>query len=423
MTQRKKAVAGYGQPFMDSRGYWNIQIANGMKRGRTVYKRIRCKTLDGLRRKQRDFETKRARGMRVEHGEKIPTVAAFLTDWLEQSVATRNRFRTYERYRGIVYQYLIPYLDPRNTRPLDELDRRHVQAMINELAQPDLPKRKKGLAPRTLRNLKAVLRRALNVAVQDGALIRNVAKGVDVPPEPSNKKRTFTPAEVRIFFAAIEGHWLKAIFWTALLMGLREGELCGLRIEDLDLDTARLHPYQAIQRQKRTAEKGKLTTVPLKTEASNEPLPVPAPLVSVLRAQLALLEDARKQEDWEEHGLLFPSRRGTPLEPRNLFRSFKVILAAVNKRADREKRPQDKLPDIPFHNLRHTCGTLLAEMNVHPRVIQAVLRHASYYTTMRYYVHTQEATQAAAVEDLSAMLVEPERAIELPAPKVPRERG
>jgi integrase len=67
------------------------------------------------------------------------------------------------------------------------------------------------------------------------------------------------------------------------------------------------------------------------------------------------------------------------------------------------------LPNIPFHNLRHTCGTLLAVLGAHPRMIQAVLHHASHHTTMMYYVHADTSTERAAVEGLDTLLGAQER--------------
>lgn len=414
MYQRKRAQKGYGQPFQDSRGYWNIQIANGEKRGRTIYKRIRCKTMEGLRKKQKEFETKVARGQRVGKG--VPTLAAFLRQWIDLSVKTRNRYSTYKRYAQIAEQYLIPWLDPRGTRRIDELERTHIQEMINELGQADPPRRVKAQSPRSLRNIRSVLRRALQVAMNDGLVMRNVAKAVDLPPEPTDDRRTLTTVEARWFMDAVDRSWQRALYWTALLMGFREGELCGFRLTDLDMDKGILYPHQGMQRQKEEGKTGKLVAIELKTKASREPLTIPSPLIPVLQEHLATLDEARGQSTWTEHGMLFPSTVGTPQEPRNLVRQFKGIIKAWNK-----AHPGEQIPLIPFHNLRHTCGTLLAEMNVHPRVIQAVLRHASYYTTMKFYVHSREATEAAAMEGLGALLVEPDRVLEIPQ-KAPIDR-
>jgi integrase len=370
----KKRTAGEGSVFQDDRGYWNVQIPLRRVRGRMTYKRIRCKTLAGLHQKRKEFERKVALGLVVTT--KCPTVETFLQEWLTQTVPMRNRYSTVQSYQQLTRDYLIPHL---GSYQLDELERKHVQAMINTIARER--------APRTVRNVRAVLRRALNVAMRDGLVNRNVANLVDLPRAAKPKIRTLTAEEARRLLAAIEQHRLRALYWTALLLGLREGELCGLRLEDLNLEAATLHPGQAVQRQE-----GKLVFVPLKTDASQESLPVPKPLLTVLRTHIAALEEQRSVAGWREHGLLFPSEVGTPLEPRNLVRHFKAVLKAA------------ALPNIPFHNLRHTCGTLLAVLGAHPRMIQAVLRHASHHTTMMYYVHADTSTERAAVEGLGTLL-------------------
>lgn len=370
----KKRTAGEGSVFQDDRGYWNVQIPLQRVRGRMTYKRIRCKTLAGLHEKRKDFERKVALGLVATT--KSSTVAAFLQDWLTQTVPMRNRYSTLQSYQQLTRDYLIPHL---GSYRLDELERKHVQAMINTIARDH--------APRTVRNVRAVLRRALNVAMRDGFVSRNVATLVDLPHAEKPKIRTLTPDEARRLLAATEQHRLRALYWTALLLGLREGELCGLRLEDLNLEAGTLRPSQAVQRQE-----GKLVFIPLKTDASQEALPIPEPLLTVLRAHVAALAEQQGVSGWREHGLLFPSEIGTPLEPRNLIRHFKTVLKAAN------------LPDIPFHNLRHTCGTLLAVLGTHARSIQAVLRHASHHTTLMYYVHADTSTERAAVEGLGALL-------------------
>ena len=376
---RKKRTAGEGSIFQDSRGYWNVQIPNGFKHGRMRYKRIRSKTLAGLHEKKRSFERDRARGLLVD--DRSPRLAAFLQDWLEKAVITRNRYRTWQSYRYIVETYLIPHL---GNYKVEDVRRSHVQAMITDLIAS-------GLAPRTIRNIRSCLRRALTVAERDGYVTQNVAKYVDMPKPKKYTITTLSPAQARHFLQAVEGHRLQALFWTALLLGLREGELCGLRLEDVSLTQRTLTPTYTVQRQR-----GTLVLADLKTEFSHAPLMLPACLVPILRDHLARLGEERRCTTWHEHGLLFPSSRGTILEPRNLARQFKTILKTA------------QLPEIRFHDLRHTCGTLLAERGEHISVIQSVLRHASPQTTMEYYTHSRNEVQHAALDGLGSMLTEPE---------------
>jgi integrase len=81
---------------------------------------------------------------------------------------------------------------------------------------------------------------------------------------------------------------------------------------------------------------------------------------------------------WEDHGLVFPSEVGTPLSARNLQRAFKIRLRRAG------------LPAIRFHDLRHTCATLLLSGNVHPKYIQELLGHASIRLTLDTYSHVIE---------------------------------
>src|SRR5207249_9208605 len=112
---------------------------------------------------------------------------------------------------------------------------------------------------------------------------RNVAELVDVPQAKKTDIRTLDAAEARQLLAAVETHRLKALYWTALLLGLREGELCGLRWADVNLDDAKLYITQSVQRQKHGDAGGKLYCVEPKTESSAAPLPIPKILIGVLR--------------------------------------------------------------------------------------------------------------------------------------------
>jgi integrase len=79
--------------------------------------------------------------------------------------------------------------------------------------------------------------------------------------------------------------------------------------------------------------------------------------------------------DWEEHGLVFPSRRGTPMEPDNLRRSWSVIRTAAG------------LSGVRFHDLRHTCVTLLLDLGVPPHVVREIVGHSAIEVTMTIYAH------------------------------------
>jgi integrase len=156
---------------------------------------------------------------------------------------------------------------------------------------------------------------------------------------------------------------------------MRKGELIGLEWKTVDL------------------ERGTLRIVQGKTAASARTLPLSATLVSVLRRHAEQQQAERRAvgDRWQDHGMVFPSSVGTPLNPRNLTHHFKKTLK------------QAGLPDIRFHDLRHTAATIMLEQGQHPKVVQMVLGHATINMTMNIYSHVSLKEKVSAVESLEGL--------------------
>jgi integrase len=155
-----------------------------------------------------------------------------------------------------------------------------------------------------------------------------------------------------------------------------------LRWEDIDFAARVLRVTFALQ-----AVQGKLQLVKPKTARSDRTLQLPATLVAVLKAhRLRQLEDRLLAGDrWQEYGLVFTTRVGTPIHPRNLMRSFYALL----KRAE--------LPPMRFHDLWHSCASLLAAQGIPARVAMEILGHSDIRLTQNIYTHIfDEAKQHAA---------------------------
>ncbi|MGW2159619.1 site-specific integrase [Nonomuraea sp. NPDC001699] len=163
-----------------------------------------------------------------------------------------------------------------------------------------------------------------------------------------------------------------ALYVLALYLGLRRGELLGLRREDVDLDAGTLEVVQTLQR-----VGGELRVVRPKTENSERTIPLPEICADARkehrRRQLAERSDA--WPDWEDHGLVVPSRRGTPMEPDNLRRSW----GAVRQAAD--------LGEMRLHDMRHTCVPLLLDLGVPPHIVREIVGHSDIEITMTIYAH------------------------------------
>jgi integrase len=280
-----------------------------------------------------------------------------------------------------VRNYLIPEL---GNHQLAKLMPAHVQTLLNKLADA-------GLAHRSIRNVRAALRRALNQAMRFGYVVRNVAALVDVPGEVTFTPEPLDEEQAKRLLDAISGHRWELLYRIALGLGLRKGEILGLRWEDVDLDAATLRITGSLQRQR-----GRLVRTTTKTEASIRTIALPPSLLTMLtehkQHQAEMRAVARR---WTDTGLVFTSSVGTPIEPSDLSRHFKLVL----KEAGLPERTR-------FHDLRHSCATLLIVMGVHPRVVMEILGHSQISTTMNIYAHVLPRVQREAITGLDALFAE-----------------
>ncbi|MFG1945760.1 tyrosine-type recombinase/integrase [Nonomuraea sp. NPDC048826] len=218
----------------------------------------------------------------------------------------------------------------------------------------------------------AVLRNALENAVREETIARNVAKLVKISPPKYKVNRGLTVAQAKAIIKASKGHRLGALYVLAVCLGLRRGELLGLRWQDVDLEAGTLEVTQTLQR-----VGGRLQFVGPKTEDSARTVPLPSVCLDALKEhrKRQFIEQSNQYPDWEDHGLVFPSRRGTPMEPDNLRRSWGEIRKTVG------------LGPVRLHDLRHTCVSLLLDMSVPPHIVREIVGHSDIEVTMTIYAH------------------------------------
>ncbi len=189
---------------------------------------------------------------------------------------------------------------------------------------------------------------------------------------PTRATQGLSVDQVRKLLATAQSHRLHPLWVVAATMGLRRGELLGLRWSDVDLDDGTLRVHQTVQR-----VAGQLHLLDAKTEDSEAVLPLPEVtwLTLLEHQERQAAERQRLAGVWHEHGLVFPSERGTPMEPTNLSRAFARLREAA------------EVPGVRLHDLRHTVVSLLMELGVPPHVVQAIARHADVKVTMKVYAH------------------------------------
>ncbi len=349
-----------GSIYQREDGRW-VGVAHlGYKDGKRKRKYIYGKTRAEVARKLNKTLEQQQQGLPVV--DERQTVAQFLTHWLEDIGRPSLRPRTFSSYQMIITHHLIPVLGRIRLAKLSPQD---VQTYMNE-------KRESGLSPRTVTYHRAVLRKALNDGLRWGVVVRNVAALARPPKRVKPERRYLTPEEARSFLSAVAGHRLEALFTVALAVGLRQGEALGLRWEDVDLEKGIISTRVQLQR-----IDGHLRLVDLKSETSHRSIALPEVALHALQDHRRRQLEERLAEGprWEDHGLVFTTGLGRPLDPRNITTQFHRLRDAAG------------LPWLTFHGLRHGFGSLLAAQGVHPRVAMELMGHSQIGLTMEIYTH------------------------------------
>lgn len=375
--KRRKRGQGEGSIYKRKDGLWAAAVNLGYRGGK-----LRRKVYYGKTREEVQGKLVAALSD-VQRGIPIPTerqtLARFLQSWLAEVVKQSVRPKTFNTYEYIVKLHIEPEL---GKKVLTKLSPQDVQRFLNE-------KLESGLSARTVRHINDTLRCSLNVALKWGLVSRNVATLVGPPRIQRKEIRSFTPDEARTFLKTIKGDRLEALFSVALSLGLRQGEALGLRWQDVDFEARTLRVIYALQR-----IEGRLQLVEPKTERSRRVLPLPETVHSALRSHRSrqLEERLALGSCWKETGLVFTSTIGTPLEPRNVVRKFHALLKKAG------------LPHSRFHDLRHSCASLLLAQGVPARTVMDVLGHSQISLTMNTYAHVMPAMKQDAMDLMESIL-------------------
>ena len=204
---------------------------------------------------------------------------------------------------------------------------------------------------------------------------RNPADTVQGPRPAPAEMRPLAPEEARRLLDTARDDRLEALYILALTTGMRRGELLGLKWSDVDMENKRVSVRRTVTR----IDDGKRVALgDPKIRKSRRTIPLTRGAMKALRRhlerQLAHMDDAG--DSYADQGLVFATEVGTLINPSNLRQRS---LAPLLKRA--------ALPNIRFHDLRHTCATLLLSKNTHPKFVQELLGHATIAITLDTYSH------------------------------------
>ena len=372
----RKRGNGEGSFYRRKDGRWVGQYLVYTDKG-PKYKYIYGKTRQGVAEKLTKAMADRDGGLVFDAG--AITLSEYLGRWLDDSVRDTVRQRTFERYESIVRVHLVPALGHIKLKSLTPV---HVRGLYRR-------KLDSRLAPRTVQYMHTTLHKALKQAVNDGLIPRNVTEAVKAPRPTKKEVQTLSPSEAQTFLEAIQGDRLEALYILALTSGMREGELLGLRWEDVNLPAGTL----SVRRTLSITRQGYIFEPPKNRKGRN--IKLTAPAVGALKGHRAAQNEERLKLGslWEDHGLVFPNQTGKPVHPWILMTSFKKIL----KKAGLSE-------SIRLHDLRHTTATLLLGKGTHPKIVQELLGHTTISITLDTYSHVLPTMQDEAVANMEDAL-------------------
>jgi integrase len=371
---------------------WAVVVEVG--RDPNTGKRVR-KWHSGYRTK-RDAERARIEILsRLDHGTYVSpdrrTVGSYLEgDWLP-AVKARLKASTWDSYSRNIRLHISPELGP---IPLQALTATRLNEFYASLISEGRRDGNGGLAPKTVRYLHGIIRKALADAARWNLLQRNVADQADPPTIRSTapEMKTWTADELAQFLDFVSDDQLYAAWVVAATAGLRRGEVLGLRWIDIDLNASRLSVQQTLV----SVAYETRFSVP-KTARSRRSVSLDATTVAALRAHRKRQLEERMSwgQAYRDSGLVVTREDGTLVHPDRFTQMF-------------DKHVKDAgLPRIRLHDLRHTHATLALAAGVHPKVVSERLGHATVAFTLDVYSHAVPALQEEAADRIAALIFKP----------------
>ena len=404
---RRRKVNGEGTIFQrSSDGLWIGAAYVHTASGRIERKRVSSKSFEETRAKLVRLQSNNEQGVPVP--DKSVTVADYMAHWLA-GVGQERRPTTHQGYETVVRLHIVPILGRKRLDRLTGADVRHFMATVrakclccangknawrNPGGEPCCRDGHPccGANPRPATSSSstpccATPCRARGARSWSRATWRKLVK---VPTPKYKVGRGLPVAEAKKLLKAAEGTRWHALYVTAATLGLRHGELLGLRWQDIDFERRDAHRGADRRAGRRPAlhRPGQDRRV-----GGDDPAAEGDPAGPARAPRPSGPERAVAREVWQDHDLVFPSSIGTPMEPRNLSREFTKL------------RERAGMPGVRLHDLRHTVVSLLLDLGTPPHVVQAIARHADIDVTMTIYAHTnldamRQALDAIEWEDL-----------------------
>jgi integrase len=348
---------GEGSIYQRKDGRWTAAITLENRKRKTFYGKSRKEVQEQLKRAL--HEQQQGTLATGPH----QTVKAFLLNWMEDVHKQNIRLGSQRTYMSLLKNHILPEI---GHIPLQKLTAQQVQALCTR-------KLKSGLSVSMISGIHALLHKALDQAVKWRLISNNVCDAVSVPTEPPHENHPLTPEQAKKLLEAAKNHRLEALLTVALATGMRKGELLSLQWADVDFEDMSLQ----VKRTFLGKYKGENKENEPKSASGRRSIPLAQFAVDVLKQhRIRQLEERLQIGDaWIDRDLVFCKHNGDFFALTTFRTWFKALLKEAG------------LPDIRFHDLRHSAATILLSMGVDMKVIQQILGHSNYAITANIYSH------------------------------------
>lgn len=310
------------------------------------------------------------------------TLSEWLGYWIEEVIGPNRAYTTYYCYRAIIKNHIDPML---GTIKLRHLEPQHIQQYYTRMM------RDSRLDPNSVHKHHILLHTALKLAYRQGLLKENPVSRVEAPREHPAKQVYYTPAQLKRLFEKVEGTWLELVVKLGAYLGLRRGEICGLRWENIDFNKKIIKI-----RTTRTTAGSRVIEKEPKTENSIRTLGISGvgELINLLWAtrQEQLRQKEAMGEDYYDTGYVIAHKNGLPKHPNMLTWAFQNV---VKKYA---------LPPITIHGLRHTFASVANNAHIPLVDIGKALGHKDVSITGRVYTHIFDQTHQEVLNTVAARI-------------------
>lgn len=366
-TIREKAVIRNGKEYI----FWEARYTAGYDPG--TGKQIQ-RSISGKTQKEVAQKLKAALAA-IDDGTYVAPCKMSVSEWLDiwsAEYLNSVKYSTVCSYKATIRTHLKPGL---GAIKLDVLDAHTVQNFYNSLEKDT--QQRQALSPKTIKNVHGVLHKALQQAIKNGYIRFNPADACDLPRRVKKEMKNLDESKISDFLKAIKGHRFEALFIVTLFTGMREGEVCGLLWDCVDLDKGTLTINKQLQKVRNSGGIHKL----VETKNSKVRTITAAPyVVSILRRvkQQQLTNKLRCGAGWIDSGFVFTNEMGRHLKPQTVYRDFKKVVASIG------------CEEVRFHDLRHSYAVAAISSGDDIKTVQSNLGHATAAFTLDIYGHVTE---------------------------------